>query len=75
MQPQPHLAGGAANIVHVSVPSAGGATSGSSTGGGGNIQQNQRVIIQTPQQPHDLIVEQIRNNLQLKQLMLGCYQA
>ena len=80
MLPQPHLAGGSVNLMHVQIPPAVGANSPhscsvASAGGGGNNQQHQRVNVQAPQPPHDLIVEQIRNIPALTQLMLGCYRA
>ena len=73
--PQPHLQGGSINIMHPPIPSNVGANANSGNSVGGSGQQHQRVNVQTPQPPHDLVVEQIRNNPQLKQLMLGCYQA
>ena len=76
--PQPHLAGGpSVNTMHASIPPTAGAnvshsTSNPSTGAGcGSSQQHQGA----PQQPHNLIVEQIRTHPQLTQLMLRCYQA
>ena len=78
--PQPHLPGSGINAMPQPVPSNGVGNSSfnnpnNGTGGARNAVQHQRNIVQTPQLPYNLVVDQIRNNLQLQQLMLGCYQA
>ena len=72
--PQPHIPGGAMNIMHPPIPqNVAAGNQGNNTGAPANNQQNPRASLPTPP-PHELIVEQIRNNPQLKQLMLKCYQ-
>ena len=72
--PQPHLPGGAINLMHPPTPqNAAAGNQGNGAGAQANNPQNQRASLPAPP-PHELIVEQIRNNPQLKQLMLKCYQ-
>ena len=70
--PQPHMPGGAMNIMHP--PNGAGNNPGNATGAQANNPQNPRANLPSTSPPYELIVEQIRNNPQLKQLMLKCYQ-
>ena len=77
--PQPHLPGGPINIMHPPIPQNVGpnpshGNPGNASGASANNTQGPRGSLQTAPPPHELIVDQIRNNPQLKQLMLKCYQ-
>ena len=69
---QPHLP---INLMHHPIVPNVGANSNSANdvGGSGNNQHHQRLSVQSPQPAHEVVVEQIRNNIQLKQLLGKCY--
>lgn len=69
---QPHLP---MNLMHhPMVPNVGAnSNSANDVGGSRNNQHHQRLPVQSQQPAHEVVVEQIRNNIQLKQLLGKCY--